>query len=460
MSSSLPGMAQDALGIDTNAGTDELKQALAAIQAVRPPTAAELTLPELQKYVQMGVLSPSQYQAMLADPQIYSKVVQATQDNSGMSAQKAALQQLGGIVQAGGSTPINQANLVNNINQTNQAMKGARGAITQDAQQRGVSGGGLEFMTKLADEQGNAEIANQNAVNNSASNARLALDALTQQGQVGGTMQGQANQSAQAQAEAARQIAEYNSQLQSQANQYNTQAANEAQAANLNAKQSVADQNVTNANQRTAYNAQVPQTIFSDNMSKAGAMANVYSDQSKLAQKHAQQDAAFTGGVLGTAADFLKPGQGQAAAVGGSQGASAYGFDPNAAGYQRNKNVANPYYGPGYAHGGEVHGKCYAQGGEVHDHDLCMKAGGEVPGEAQVEGDSSENDTVPATLSPGEVVIPRSVATAPDAPQKAAQFMGQVKGQSAPIQPTVNSFAEALKILEENGLELRLQTKG
>lgn len=38
-----------------------------------------------------------------------------------------------------------------------------------------------------------------------------------------------------------------------------------------------------------------------------------------------------------------------------------------------------------------------------------MKMGGHVPGEAAVPGDSERNDTVPAMLSPGELVIPRSV---------------------------------------------------
>ena len=60
----------------------------------------------------------------------------------------------------------------------------------------------------------------------------------------------------------------------------------------------------------------------------------------------------------------------------------------------------------GYAKGGYT---CYADGGVAHDHAICMKLGGHVGGEAKVEGDSEENDTVPAMLSPGELVIPRSV---------------------------------------------------
>jgi hypothetical protein len=39
-----------------------------------------------------------------------------------------------------------------------------------------------------------------------------------------------------------------------------------------------------------------------------------------------------------------------------------------------------------------------------------MYDGGSVPGQAQVPGDHPVNDTVPTMLSPGEVVVPRSVA--------------------------------------------------
>jgi len=105
-------------------------------------------------------------------------------------------------------------------------------------------------------------------------------------------------------------------------------------------------------------------------------------------------------------------------------------------------------------------GMCYAQGGEVHDHAFCMVAGGNVPGQAQVSGDSTQNDTVPARLSPHEIVLPRSVAQAPNAPARAANFVAQTKGMPQGAGPSVNSFAEALKILEANGLELRLSVGG
>jgi hypothetical protein len=56
---------------------------------------------------------------------------------------------------------------------------------------------------------------------------------------------------------------------------------------------------------------------------------------------------------------------------------------------------------------------------------LPMMGGGGVPGQAKVQGDSPKNDTVPAELSPGEVVLPRSISHNPDA---AAAFVQHLLG--------------------------------
>lgn len=50
-----------------------------------------------------------------------------------------------------------------------------------------------------------------------------------------------------------------------------------------------------------------------------------------------------------------------------------------------------------------------------------------VPGRAEVPGDSLRNDKVRALLSPGEIVLPRSVTKAPDAPEKARDFIEHIQ---------------------------------
>lgn len=52
--------------------------------------------------------------------------------------------------------------------------------------------------------------------------------------------------------------------------------------------------------------------------------------------------------------------------------------------------------------------------------------GGYVPGRAAYGGDNPSNDVVPAWLSPGEVVIPRSIAQGDDAPERAKAFVNAI----------------------------------
>jgi hypothetical protein len=72
----------------------------------------------------------------------------------------------------------------------------------------------------------------------------------------------------------------------------------------------------------------------------------------------------------------------------------------------------------------------FARGGRVD-----FRAGGNVPGKARVAGDSEENDTVPAMVSPGEVVLPRSVAQAENAPKEAADFVAALKNRKREAMP-------------------------
>lgn len=91
-----------------------------------------------------------------------------------------------------------------------------------------------------------------------------------------------------------------------------------------------------------------------------------------------------------------------------------------------------------YAEGGEINGPrsfagkflsgkpMLAHGGAPVVGEQLAAQGKLVPGHATTKGDSYKNDTVDAKLSPGEIVIPRSIAQAPDAPKKAAEFVNAV----------------------------------
>lgn len=56
---------------------------------------------------------------------------------------------------------------------------------------------------------------------------------------------------------------------------------------------------------------------------------------------------------------------------------------------------------------------------------MVVSSGGKVPGRAEVKGDSLKNDVVNAKLSPGEIVIPRSIAMSENPGDAAKKFVEQ-----------------------------------
>ena len=81
--------------------------------------------------------------------------------------------------------------------------------------------------------------------------------------------------------------------------------------------------------------------------------------------------------------------------------------------------------------------------------------GGEIPGKANVSGDSEENDTEPYMLSPGEIVIPRSAAKDRDSAMAfldALKFRHEAEKEEKPGQERVSKgdYSEGMaKLLEE-----------
>lgn len=74
-----------------------------------------------------------------------------------------------------------------------------------------------------------------------------------------------------------------------------------------------------------------------------------------------------------------------------------------------------------------------------------LARGGSVPGQAAVKGNSPKNDVVPAELSPGEIVLPRSVTQAKDPEKKAVEFLRHLKGAKKPDYKDVADSKKSLK---------------
>lgn len=100
-------------------------------------------------------------------------------------------------------------------------------------------------------------------------------------------------------------------------------------------------------------------------------------------------------------------------------------------------------------------------GGSLGVAALAAAHGGRIPGKAPVKGDSSQNDTVHAMLSPGEIVVPRSKAG--DA-KKAKEFIDHLmtsEGKSKDKKDVgYASVLESHRKLKERVAELEKKVKG
>lgn len=163
------------------------------------------------------------------------------------------------------------------------------------------------------------------------------------------------------------------------------------------------------------------------------ANAEMNRNRSGLAQQQMQGQQGMIGGLLGGAGAALMADGGEV--PGDSSGPQSV-FGKFVTGFkspessaptpqQSSLSTGAAKFGSGIASAAKSSASmgAFASGGDVG---TALKAGGHVPGKAAVTGDSLKNDTVHAMLSPGEVVIPRSVMQSKDPARGAADFVAAV----------------------------------
>ena len=269
------------------------------------PNVTDMEL-QLEQLVQQGVLTPEDAQAALVDG---SKLSGITLDPALKEKQMASLAALQEIADGGGMTLTDQANLNKVRNETNTQSRGAREAILQNADARGMGGSGLELMAQLKNQQ-DATTRNSNADLDIAAQARdRALQSIIQGGQMAGDIRGQDFDQAATVAGAEDAISKFNAQNTQQTNMYNTGARNEAQAMNLQNKQNVADQNVNTKNTEQQYNKNLIQQNYDNELKKrngqAGIATNNAQAQGQNSQNQANANNQLIGGLLGVGGSYL-----------------------------------------------------------------------------------------------------------------------------------------------------------
>lgn len=373
-----------ATGGSNKAARDAMKRAEAAFAGIHVPTVAELTLPQLREYVEMGIMTPQEAQAYIMERNAFEDM---NIPQTGTAAQVQALNRLSAIADAGPEgTPMQQAQMANSISRMNNAVGAERGAIENAMAARGTPYALIQAALANQTVGQEGQQAHLDAVNAQAAAYQTALNALSQSGSLGNALQGQQNAQANQVAAATNAMQQFNAQNQQQNAQFN--AGNRQQAAGYNAanRQNVSNMNVNQQNERTRYNAALPQTVFQNAMAKANGMAGAATNTGNLYQSQGQQNAGMTAGLINFAAGF-----------GGGGGGGA------PTGYSMPVNPTTSRFQQSYDQGWGQ----YAHGGIVEDPQYCAD-GAIIDGEANVPGDDTANDTVPIMASPGEAVIPRS----------------------------------------------------
>lgn len=265
-----------------------------------------------------------------------------------------------------GLTARDRADMATTENSANRANRGRIGAIQQNMTARGAGGSGMDLVAQLSSSQDSNDLAAMKALETAGTAADRRTTGANALGNMSSNLQSQDFAQQSAKAKAADQIAQFNAQNRNNANAWNTSNA-----------QHVTDTNAAGSNQ------------FASNVLGAGeAGANtgydaatedenrrLLADQENKKRKAAQLHA------IGSTVGMV--GGGIAGSAGGPAGIAA-----------------------GATAGGQLGGglATAASGG--------YWTGGKIPGKASVPGDSPANDTVTTNLSPGEVVVPRSVVAA------------------------------------------------
>jgi hypothetical protein len=367
--------------------TKALNKGYAAFDGVNVPDAAQLTLPQLEQYVQAGIMTPAQAQAVLQKNNAYDSL---KTDPRAKEAEMTALNQLQDVAANKGMDAQAKAKLAETQSTMNQNLQGQRASVLDQMAARGIPTSLMGTAAQLAFAGQDNEQAHKDALQANSDAEQRALAAMTGAGNLGGQIENQNFGEGATKANSQNAIDQWNAANQTNVNLANQQAQQQANVVNNTTAQNVSNANVANANARTQYNANVPQTVYQDQLQKAGGKAGVSAQQAANATAQGQQNAGLYGSIIGAGATML----------GGP-----------VAGAIANK-VATPSPAP------------------ATNQDPSMLAhGGMIPGQPNVPGDSIRNDKVPAMLSPGEVVVPRSVAHSPNL---AAEFVRHLHKAPAP----------------------------
>jgi hypothetical protein len=302
-------------------------------------------------------------------------------------AEMAALAALEERAGGSGLSLQDEADLARLQTQTNARNRGRQGAIQQEMQRRGMTGSGMDLVARMQSAQASTDQEALAALEKAAMAQAGQRDSVSRLGGMASSMRAQQFGEQAQKAAAQDAINRFNTQNQVGQQQANWQARNQAAQANWQRQNATSDRN-------TGAGYDFRKDSMGVGQQNAQMKYNKATDDWNRKQLEKQQKAqknAGMGRALGTVA-------------GGVIGAYAGGPAGAAAGAQVGGGLGEGF---GYfAHGGVV------------------------PGSSPFPGDDEMNDIFTAQLTPGEVVLPKSIA---NQPELASQYTAAVKSGMDPM---------------------------
>lgn len=274
--------------------TDAAGAATAALNNLQTPDTDKMKY-ELELMVQQGVITPEEAQVYLVQQSGMNGI---SLDPKLQQAQMDALNSLQQISDSGGMLDSDVANLSRIQSDEQRAARGAREAIVQNAQARGLGGSGIELMQQMQNQQDSATRQNQRDLDVAGMAQERALQSLISAGNLGGQMQDRSFGQQSDIARANDEINRFNAQNQQNVANLNVANRNNAQVSNLAEKQRIADTNNAMKNQQQQYNAQLAQQDFENKYKKAGGVASALQNQAAQYGENAKQNMNLIGSGL------------------------------------------------------------------------------------------------------------------------------------------------------------------
>lgn len=446
--------AHNSSGDYQNANEAAQKAAQQLISTGMPPDMAKQIV--LQQYKSAGQLTPQLEQAINLGP---SAVANIQTDPNSRNAQMSALQQ---YQQAGqtGQTAQDQLNNLKMQDQINSDAQSRNASIIQGAQQRGEAGSGASLAAQLANAQSASNNESQQGLQLAANANQARMSALGQAASLGGQINSQDFNQANTKANAADQFQRFNVQNQQAVANQNTTAQNQAQAANLANSQQIANANTNQTNTEAQRESQAQMTNWQAQNQRNSIInqgynqsAGNYNSQGDAVSKQAAGMGAALGGMLGSGLSAATSTAKSSGGGGGSDSAMATGDGTASAGGAGDRlssgadDLATAFAArggivgmlPRYADGGPIQAPPqqipqqmmqqqpsmppYQAAQTMVVQPKLMFHGGQVPGHPIVHGDNYRNDVVPIMAAPTEIMIPTSITSKPDAPERAMEFV-------------------------------------